>query len=80
MSSSSPATHSSTSTFCEDVCVPADRSWPNHKDEQLARYLADRTGIMSFYNLVLVWVLAGRNDVFLWVTGWSFCKSAHELD
>jgi hypothetical protein len=35
---------------------------------------------MSFYNLVLVWVLAGRNDVFLWVTGWSFCKSAHELD
>lgn len=43
---------------------------------QLARYVADRTGIMSFYNLPLLWLLAGRNDFLLWITGWSYRKSA----
>lgn len=27
---------------------------------------------MAFYNLPLLWVLAGRNDVLMWLTGWSF--------
>ncbi|WWD21807.1 hypothetical protein CI109_106295 [Kwoniella shandongensis] len=40
--------------------------------EQIARYVADRTGIMSFYNMPLLWALAGRNDVLLWLTGWSY--------
>lgn len=42
------------------------------RDSQLARYVADRTGIMSFYNMTLLWLLAGRNDVLLWLTGWSY--------
>ncbi|KAI0833567.1 putative ferric-chelate reductase [Trametes gibbosa] len=46
--------------------------WPGAKDEQLWRYVADRTGIMSFYNLPLLWALAGRNDVLIWLTGWSY--------
>lgn len=46
--------------------------WLGRKDQQLARYVADRTGIMSFYNMVLLWLLAGRNDVVLWLTGWSY--------
>lgn len=29
---------------------------------------------MSFYNMVLLWALAGRNDVLIWLTGWSFRK------
>lgn len=46
--------------------------WPGAKSLQLGRYLGDRTGIMSFYNMVLLWLLAGRNDVVIWLTGWSF--------
>lgn len=46
--------------------------WPGSYSLQVARYIADRTAIMSFYNLPILWCLAGRNDVILWVTGWSF--------
>lgn len=46
--------------------------WLGRQDLQLARYVADRTGIMSFYNMVLLWLLAGRNDIVLWLTGWSY--------
>ncbi|GMK59041.1 hypothetical protein CspeluHIS016_0700560 [Cutaneotrichosporon spelunceum] len=46
--------------------------WPRDEGTQLARYVGDRTGIMSLYNMVLLWLLAGRNDVVIWLTGWSF--------
>ncbi|KIR77478.1 ferric-chelate reductase [Cryptococcus gattii EJB2] len=46
--------------------------WPGSYSLQVARYIADRTAIMSFYNLPILWCLAGRNDVILWITGWSF--------
>ncbi|WVF65762.1 hypothetical protein IAT40_000496 [Kwoniella sp. CBS 6097] len=46
--------------------------WYGEYDTQIARYLADRTGIMAFYNMPLLWCLAGRNDVVLWITGWSY--------
>lgn len=39
---------------------------------QLSRYMADRTGIISYANLPLLWLFAGRNDLLLWLTGWSF--------
>jgi hypothetical protein len=43
-----------------------------HPEVQLARMIADRTGIMSFYNMVIMWLFAGRNDVLIWISGWSF--------
>ncbi|KAI9039537.1 ferric reductase family protein [Aspergillus affinis] len=45
--------------------------WPDIS-AQLLRYAADRTGILSFANLPLLWIFAGRNNIFLWATGWSF--------
>lgn len=48
-------------------------SWPQPY-RQLLRYLADRTGILSFANLPLIWLFAGRNNVFIWATGWSFAR------
>lgn len=39
---------------------------------QLTRYLADRTGVMAIANLPLVFAFGTRNDVLLWLTGWSF--------
>ncbi|KJR86002.1 FRE family ferric-chelate reductase [Sporothrix schenckii 1099-18] len=43
--------------------VPAAQIW---------RYVAERAGVMSYGNLPLMWLFAGRNNVFLWLTGWSF--------
>lgn len=48
-------------------------SWPQPY-RQLLRYIADRTGILSFANLPLLWLFAGRNNIFLWATGWSFAR------
>ncbi|KAJ5131567.1 uncharacterized protein N7515_007606 [Penicillium bovifimosum] len=47
--------------------------WPDIPS-QILRYSADRTGIMSFANLPLVWLFGGRNNIFLWATGWSFAS------
>ncbi|CAG8879746.1 unnamed protein product [Penicillium salamii] len=41
---------------------------------QLLRYSADRTGIMSFANFPLIWLFGGRNNIFMWATGWSFAS------
>lgn len=40
--------------------------------DQLARYLADRTGIMSMTQIPIVFLFGGRNNFFMWLTGWSF--------
>nr|XP_018261247.1 uncharacterized protein I303_05683 [Kwoniella dejecticola CBS 10117]OBR83405.1 hypothetical protein I303_05683 [Kwoniella dejecticola CBS 10117] len=59
------------------MCVGYDlfdenMSEPDDKQAQLLDYLQYRTGVMCVYNMPLLWMLAGRNDVILWVTGWSF--------
>jgi hypothetical protein len=40
--------------------------------EQTWIYLSDRAGIIATANFPLLWVFASRNDVFMWLTGWSF--------
>ncbi|KAL4863818.1 hypothetical protein BDV12DRAFT_177032 [Aspergillus spectabilis] len=45
--------------------------WPD-SFTQLTRYAADRTGIVSFANLPLLWLFAGRNNICAWATGWNF--------
>ncbi|KAJ5160996.1 hypothetical protein N7492_006388 [Penicillium capsulatum] len=50
---------------------PGNIYWPDVLS-QLLRYSADRTGIMSFANLPLLWLFGGRNNVLIWATGWSF--------
>ncbi|THY21177.1 putative FRE family ferric-chelate reductase [Aureobasidium pullulans] len=42
------------------------------KSQQLWRYVADRTGIMAYATLPLIWIFAGRNNVFMWATGLSY--------
>lgn len=39
---------------------------------QTWRYVADRTGIICYANLPILWMFSGRNNIFLWLTGWSF--------
>ncbi|KAF4307481.1 fre family ferric-chelate reductase [Botryosphaeria dothidea] len=39
---------------------------------QVARYSADRTGILSYANLPMLWLFSGRNNILMWATGWKF--------
>ncbi|KAH8646640.1 hypothetical protein BX600DRAFT_555619 [Xylariales sp. PMI_506] len=39
---------------------------------QLERFIADRTGVMCYGNLSLIWLFSGRNNIFLFLTGWKF--------
>lgn len=39
---------------------------------QAWRYISDRTGIICYATLPWLWLFSGRNNIFLWLTGWSF--------
>ncbi|EME84289.1 uncharacterized protein MYCFIDRAFT_133650, partial [Pseudocercospora fijiensis CIRAD86] len=55
--------------------VGYENRWPNawytSPSQQTATYVSYRTGILSFANLALLVLYAGRNNVLLWVTNWS---------
>lgn len=50
--------------------VENDTIWPK-KDVQMARYVGDRTAVISLFLSVLTFLLAGRNNIMLWLTGWK---------
>lgn len=58
------------------VCVQYDLFDGNirypTKSLQLSRFLGDRTAIMSLYHIPLLILFAGRNNIMLTLTGWSF--------
>ena len=39
---------------------------------QAWRYVADRTGVISTANFILIWLFGVRNNLLLWLTGWDF--------
>ncbi|GKT41536.1 ferric/cupric reductase transmembrane component B [Colletotrichum spaethianum] len=41
-------------------------------DTCMWRYVADRTGIISFANFPIIWLFGMRNNLLMWVTGWDF--------
>ncbi|KAE8441763.1 hypothetical protein EG329_004321 [Mollisiaceae sp. DMI_Dod_QoI] len=56
-------------------CASYEIFWPNiyyTPAIQTWRYVADRTGILCYANLPMLWMFSGRNNVFMWATGWSF--------
>lgn len=59
------------SLSCSRTFTNSAFSWRTN-GRQLWQYLSDRTGIMSMANMPLMWAFAVRNNVLLWLTGWSF--------
>lgn len=56
-------------------CISYDIFYPNlyyTEAIQAWRYISDRTGIICYANLPILWMFSGRNNIFLWLTGWSF--------
>lgn len=48
-----------------------DYSWSSPR-LQIWRYVSDRTGVISMANMPLIWAFSMRNNVLIWLTGWSF--------
>ncbi|RMZ79191.1 hypothetical protein DV738_g3482, partial [Chaetothyriales sp. CBS 135597] len=42
------------------------------KSSQIYRYFADRCGFFSLVNMPILWIFAMRNDVLIWLTGWTY--------
>lgn len=40
-------------------------------DGEITSYLTNRFGVLSFANIALLFLYAGRNNVLLWLTNWS---------
>ncbi|KAK6824506.1 hypothetical protein RU639_005307 [Aspergillus parasiticus] len=40
--------------------------------QQAWKYVAQRTSMFAYACLPWVWLFAGRNNIFIWATGWSF--------
>ncbi len=53
-----------------DLFLP--NSFYSKKSVQLARYVADRSGIIAFVHFPALFLFAGRNNMFLWLTGWKY--------
>jgi hypothetical protein len=43
--------------------------WPDDIPAQIGRYIADRSGEMSFAQLPMVYLFGGRNNILIWLTG-----------
>src|SRR4051812_46936198 len=69
----------STTTYSNSIRPPLE-TWIITKNlinsysytDQIWRYLSDRTGIICYANLPILWMFSGRNNIFLWATGWEF--------
>lgn len=51
--------------------VTSPNSWYETRENQIANYIANRTGALSAANLSLLVLFAGRNNFLLWLTNWS---------
>ncbi|KAF2674344.1 ferric reductase-like protein transmembrane component 4 [Microthyrium microscopicum] len=54
-----------------DIWTKQPNSWYESTNEAITTYIANRTGVLSFINLVLAFLYAGRNNFLLWITNWS---------
>ncbi|KAK8248909.1 ferric reductase like transmembrane component-domain-containing protein, partial [Phyllosticta capitalensis] len=54
-----------------DIVFEGNISTPNFA-QQVWQYSAKRTSVLAYALLPWIWMFAGRNNIFIWATGWSF--------
>ncbi|GME98918.1 unnamed protein product [Ambrosiozyma monospora] len=78
----------SVAIFCYNVlniifcAVPYTGFWefqwyPHDTASLMYTYVGNRTGILSFANIPIMFMFASRNNIFQWLTGWSFATFQH---
>ncbi|WVW82351.1 hypothetical protein I302_104358 [Kwoniella bestiolae CBS 10118] len=64
--------------FINILCCSLDYSsiqpngWFASTRQEITTYIANRTGVLCLANLPLLFLYAGRNNLLLWLTDWSF--------
>ncbi|KAL2433960.1 Ferric/cupric reductase transmembrane component B [Exophiala dermatitidis] len=56
---------------CVDYPLALPNTWWTETRRQVAAYVGNRTGVLSFANLGIAILFAGRNNILIWITGWS---------
>ncbi|CAK1367593.1 unnamed protein product [Cercospora beticola] len=51
--------------------VVQPNAWWTTIDRQMLTYVANRTGVLSFANIPILVLYAGRNNFLLWITDWQ---------
>lgn len=46
-------------------------AWYADRRHEIAAYVSNRTGVLSFANLALAILFSGRNNLLIYITGWS---------
>lgn len=46
-------------------------SWFSNRDQEMAAYIGNRTGVLSFANMALAILFSARNNPLLYFSGWS---------
>lgn len=46
-------------------------SWYGSETIEIATYVSNRAGVLSFANIPVLFLYSGRNNVLLWLTNWS---------
>lgn len=57
--------------FWEDLSNPHDTA------SLMYTYVGNRTGVLSFANIPILILFASRNNIFQWLTGWSYATFQH---
>ncbi|KAI2607205.1 ferric reductase like transmembrane component-domain-containing protein [Hypoxylon fragiforme] len=56
---------------CVDYRLIMPNLYYGAKKDQLLVYIGNRQGVLSFANIPLLVLYAGRNNILLWITNWS---------
>lgn len=54
------------------IKLTSSKNSHSNTQQQTWTYVTDRAGWLAVANMPLLWLFAGRNDIFLWLTGWNF--------
>lgn len=55
-----------------NIYYVSDSVWFYGRKDQIGRMIGDRTAYISVFTMNLTFLFAGRNNIFLWLTGWNF--------
>jgi predicted ferric reductase len=56
---------------CAGYRSSAPNAWYTSQSREIATYITNRAGVLSFVNMTILFLFAGRNNILLTLTNWS---------